>query len=153
MSNLLAKGSIEVDFPRGPSDGLILSFPEGLLKLPFQELRFDSLLLRTLPEVGLSLRRFPPKKLVGASQISGPPVTRRRRLMRKDPAQLGIYCQTRAAAGANQVHRRALVITHLGLKASLAEAEGRTASKGKRLTVPKHNQRSEGYIPMLRYSV
>jgi hypothetical protein len=93
--------SIEVDFPRGPSGGLILSFPEGLLKLPFQELRFDSLLFRTLSEVGLSLRRFPPKKLAGASQISGPPVTRRGRLMRKDPAQLGIYCQARAAAGAN----------------------------------------------------
>lgn len=66
MSGLPRK-SIEVDFPRGPSDGLILGFPEGLLKLPFQELRLNSLLFRALPEVGLSLRRFPLEELVGTS--------------------------------------------------------------------------------------
>jgi hypothetical protein len=59
--------SIKVDFPGGPSDGLILGFPEGFLKLPFEELRLNSLLFRAMPEVGFSLGCFPPKQLVGTS--------------------------------------------------------------------------------------
>jgi hypothetical protein len=58
--------SIEVDIQRGPGDGLILGLSESLLKLPFEELRLNSFLLRTLAEVSLSFGGLPPKELAGA---------------------------------------------------------------------------------------
>jgi len=109
---------------------LILGFPEGLLKLPFEELRLNPLLFRALPEVGLSSRRFPPEELVGTSQISGPMSARRRRLVRNDPAERGIYFQARAAAGANQFHGRRLLLAHYGLKLRSRENRGARGVKG-----------------------
>ena len=54
--------------------------------------------------------------------------------MRKDAAKRGVYGQARPAAGANQFHRRTLVLAHHSLKIRGRENKGASVKRGTTLS-------------------